>query len=81
MPKIVFTSKKDRQTTKSSTKSSQNTSNVKIEIENGPYSTAPALPKGFKIANATEFPTLDGTDAQVISSDSDEECWQVMVRR
>jgi hypothetical protein len=81
MPKFVFTSKKDRQTTKSSTKSSENTSNVKLEIEDGPDSTAPALPTGFKIANATEFPTLDVTNAQVISSDSDEDRWQVMVSR
>jgi len=78
-PKFVFTSKKDRQTTKSSKKLSTNTSNVKLEQNMDDFdSTAPALPAGFKISNATEFPTLGGNDAQVISSDSDENCWEVM---
>ena len=79
-PKFVFTSKKDRQTTKSSKKLSKNTSNVKLEQNMDDFdSTAPALPAEFKISNATEFPTLGGNDAQVISSDSDENCWEVMV--
>ncbi|CBY13953.1 unnamed protein product [Oikopleura dioica] len=78
-PKFVFTSKKDRQTTKSFKKLSKNTSNVKLEQDMDDFdSTAPALPAEFKISNATEFPTLGGNDAQVISSDSDENCWEVM---
>ena len=74
MPKFVFTSKKDRQTTKRSEKNrNAATSDFKLEVDDD-GSHGPALPSGFKIEKSTEFPNLEDemNQVQMISSDSDE---------
>ena len=54
MPKFVFTSKKDRQTTKRSEKNrNAATSDFKMEVDDD-GSHGPALPSGFKIENTVK---------------------------